>query len=173
MTTYTLSKTSPINTVLTDPSENVAYEISTPLKLGDSETTIKRGDQIVATIQWKTFHKSTLTMSGKMATIDEVFPRSKQLSTSRIYTMPNGERLKWKDTSKLYCVSVDSGLNLATYYRTSLYMIRSRKSTLDILHNADPEKTDTLVVTWVIAEKKARNRRRARRHAHGGGGGGG
>ncbi|CAE6440120.1 unnamed protein product [Rhizoctonia solani] len=172
MTTYTLSKTSPINTVLTDPSGNVVYEVSTPFKLGDSETTIKKNDQVLATIQWKTFHKSTLTMRGKTVTINEVFPRSKQMSTSRIYTMPNGERFKWKDTSKLYCVSVDSGLNLATYYRTSLYLIRNKKSTLDILHNADSEKTDALVVTWVIAENKARDRRRARRHAANGGGGG-
>ncbi|KAG8687524.1 hypothetical protein FRC11_007082 [Ceratobasidium sp. 423] len=171
MTTYTLSKTSPINTVLMDPDGSVVYEISTPFKLGDSETTIRRGDQVVATIQWKTFSKSTLTMGGKVAPINEVFPRSKQLST--IYTMPNGEKFKWKDTLKLYCVSVDTGLNLATYYRTSLYMVRSKKSTLDVLHGADPEKTDALVVTWVIAEKKARDRRRARRHAASGGGGGG
>ncbi|CAE6506857.1 unnamed protein product [Rhizoctonia solani] len=173
MTTYTLSKTSPINTVLMDPGGNVAYEIITPFKLGDSETTIKRGDQIVATVQWKTFNKSMLTMGGKSTPIKEVFPRCKQLSTSRIYTMSNGERFKWKDTSKLYCVSVDTGLNLATYYRTSLYLIRDKKSTLDVLHGADSEKTDALIVTWVIAEKKARDRRRARRHAAGGGGGGG
>ncbi|CUA71374.1 hypothetical protein RSOLAG22IIIB_04589 [Rhizoctonia solani] len=169
MTTYTLSKTSPINTELTDPGGNVDYEISTPFRLGDSETMIKRGDQVIATIQWKTFQKSTLTMGGKSSTTNKVFPRSKQLSTSRVYTMPNGESFKWKDTSKLYCVSVDTGLNLATYYRTSLHLVRSKKSTLDILHDADVEKTDTLV----IAEKKARNRRRARRNAASGGGGAG
>ncbi|CAE6473598.1 unnamed protein product [Rhizoctonia solani] len=173
MTTYTLSKTSPINTELADPNGNVVYQISTPFKLGDSETMIRRGDQVIATIQRKTFQKSTLTMGGKSSTINEVFPRSKQLSTSRVYTMPNGESFKWKDTSKLYCVSVDTGLNLATYYRTSLHLVRSKKSTLDILHDADVEKTDTLVVTWAIAEKKARDRRRARRNAASGGGGGG
>ncbi|KAJ1310720.1 hypothetical protein OPQ81_009243 [Rhizoctonia solani] len=173
MPTYTLSKTSPLNTVLSDPGGNVVYEVSTPFKLGDSETTIKRGDRIIATIQWKIFHKSTLTMGGKSFAINEVFPRSKQMSTSRVYTMPNGEKFKWKDSSKLYCVSVNSGLNLATYYRTSFYLIRSKKSTLDVLHNTDAETTDALVVTWVIAEKKARDRRRARRNAAGGGGGGG
>ncbi|KAB5591470.1 hypothetical protein CTheo_5074 [Ceratobasidium theobromae] len=170
---YTLSKTSPLNTTLSDPGGAIAYEVSTPFKLGNSETIIKRGNQIVATIQWKIFHKDTITMDGRTTTINEVFPRSKKLSTSRVYTMPSGEQFKWKDTSKLYCVSVDTGLNLATYYRTLFHALRSKKSTLDILHGADTRLTDALVVTWVIAEKKARERRRARRNAAGGGGGGG
>ncbi|CCO32788.1 hypothetical protein BN14_06851 [Rhizoctonia solani AG-1 IB] len=96
---------------------------------------------------------------------------SHALSTSRVYTTPGGEQFKWKDSKRLYCVSVNTGLNLATYDRTYFYLIRSKKSTLDI-SSSGAHLADDLVVTWAIAEGKARERRRSRRHGGGGGGGG-
>ncbi|CAE6493543.1 unnamed protein product [Rhizoctonia solani] len=171
MTTYTLSRTSPKNTTLTDPGGAVAYEISSTYHLGSSDTTIKKGDQTLAIVHWKPFQRSTITWNGRTTTIKEIFPRSTALSTSRVYTIPSGEKFKWKNSSKLYCVSVDTGLNLATYDRTLFYLVRSKKSTLDIT-SSGAHFTDDLVVTWAIAEKKARDRRRSRRHGGGGGGGG-
>ena len=111
-----------------------------------------------------------MTIDGKVQTIKEAFPRSQRLSTSRIWTMPNGVKFKWKDSSKLYCVSVDTDLNMATYYRTTFYVFSSKPSTLDIAAGADTELTDALVLTWAIAENKARERRRARRRAASNGG---
>ncbi|CAE6420259.1 unnamed protein product [Rhizoctonia solani] len=172
MTTYTLSRTSPKNTTLIDPGGTVAYEISSTYHLGGSQTTIKKADQTLATIHWKVFQRNTITWNGKTTTISEIFPRSRTLSTSRVYTTPSGEQFKWKDRAKLYCVSVDTGLNLAMYERTLFYLFRSKKSTLDI-SSSGAHLTDALVVTWAIAEKKARDRRRSRRHGGGGGGGGG
>ncbi|KAJ1307832.1 hypothetical protein OPQ81_001914 [Rhizoctonia solani] len=160
MTTYILSRTSPTNTTLTSPDGVVTYEISTPDILGPSQTTIKRGDSVIATIQWNLVKGSTITINGRTSPIDEVFPRSGTLSMSRIWTTSNGEQFKWKDSAKLYCVSVGSGLNLATYDRTYFSLFRDKKSTLDISADA-MHLTDDLVVTWVIAEKKARNRRRS------------
>ncbi|CUA73464.1 hypothetical protein RSOLAG22IIIB_10820 [Rhizoctonia solani] len=172
MTTYTLSKTSPQNTTLIDPNGTVAYDISSTYHLGGSNTTIKKGDQILAVIHWKAFQQSTITWNGQTTTIKEIFPRSKALSTSRIYTAPSGEQFKWKCSPKLYCVMAETGINLATYDRTHFYLVRSKKSTLDITSNG-AHLTDALVVTWAIVEKKARDRRRSRRHGGGGGGGGG
>ncbi|CAE6409273.1 unnamed protein product [Rhizoctonia solani] len=160
MTTYILSRTSPTNTTLSSPEGLAVYEISTPDILGPSQTTIKRGGNVIATIQWNLVKGSTITMSGKTNPIDEVFPRSGTLSMSRIWTTSSGEQFKWKDSAKLYCVSVESGLNLATYDRTYFSLFRDKKSTLDISSNA-AHLVDDLVVTWVIAEKKARNRRRS------------
>ncbi|CUA73463.1 hypothetical protein RSOLAG22IIIB_10819 [Rhizoctonia solani] len=172
MTTYTLSRTSPKNTVLTDPEGKEAYQISSKYHLGGSETTVKRGDQVLATIHWKWFLRSTITWDGQTTKIDEIFPRSRRLSVSRIYTTPSGEKFKWKDKARLYCVSVDTGLNLATYERVHFRYFRDKKSTLDIT-SAGAHVADALVVTWAIAEKKARDRRRSRRNGGGGGGGGG
>ncbi|CAE7215256.1 unnamed protein product [Rhizoctonia solani] len=160
MTTYILSRTSPTNTTLTNLEGVVTYEISTPDILGPSQTTIKRGDTVVATIQWNLVKGSNISINGKTSPIDEVFPRSGTLSMSRVWTTANGEQLKWKDGAKLYCVSVETGLNLATYDRTYFSLFRDKKSTLDISASAAHLKDD-LVVTWVIAEKKARNRRRS------------
>ncbi|KAG9126336.1 hypothetical protein FRC07_003857 [Ceratobasidium sp. 392] len=171
-TTYTLSKTSPTNTTLTGPDGTVVWEVTTPFKLHDSVTTITRQGQTTATIQWKVFGKSTLTMNGQTNPFNVVMPRPKAMSTSRVYTTADGQKFKWKDSKKLYCVSEDTGLNLATYYRNSLYLLSSKKSTLDISSTGAPF-ADILVVTWVIMEKKARDRRRARRNAAAGGGGGG
>ncbi|KAF8599230.1 hypothetical protein BDV93DRAFT_609355 [Ceratobasidium sp. AG-I] len=89
-------------------------------------------------------------MDGKTNAIDEVMPRLKKLSTSRVYTTSDGQRLKWKDSSKLYCVAEDTGLNMATYYRTSLSEVRSKKSTLDIASSAI-NMADALVYTSVYA----------------------
>ncbi|CUA74369.1 hypothetical protein RSOLAG22IIIB_11157 [Rhizoctonia solani] len=189
MTTYTLSRTSPKNTVLTDPEGKEVYEISSKYHLGGSETTVKRGDQVLATIHWKLFLRSTITWDGQTTKINEIFPRSRRLSLSRIYTTPSGEKFKWKDKARLYvrnsglsravsqlrlylCVSVDTGLNLATYERVHFRYFRDKKSTLDIT-SAGAHLADALVVTWAIAEKKARDRRRSRRNGGGGGGGGG
>ncbi|CAE6410916.1 unnamed protein product [Rhizoctonia solani] len=189
MTTYILSRTSPKNTVLTNPEGQVVYEISSTYHLGGSETTIKRGSQLLATIHWKAFLRSTITWNGQTTKINEIFPRSRMLSVyglsssyeipkvinalcrSRIYTTPGGEKFKWKDKARLYCVSVDTGLNLATYERVHFRYFRDKKSTLDIT-SAGAHLADALVVTWAIAEKKARDRRRSRRNGGGGGGGG-
>ncbi|KDN48654.1 hypothetical protein RSAG8_02641, partial [Rhizoctonia solani AG-8 WAC10335] len=132
MTTYNLSRTSPTNTTLTSPEGVVVYEISTPDILGPSQTTIKRGDTVIATIQWNLVKGSTISINGKTSPIDEVFPRSGTLTMSRVWTAANGERFKWKDSAKLYCVSVETGLNLATYDRTYFSLFRDKKSTLDI-----------------------------------------
>ncbi|CAE6452730.1 unnamed protein product [Rhizoctonia solani] len=155
-----MTTTSPTNTTLSSHEGTVVYEVSTPDILGPSQTTIKRGESVIATIQWNLVKGSTITINGKSSTIDEVFPRSGALSTSRIWTTSNGEQFKWKDSAKLYCVSMESGLNLATYDRTYFSLFRDKKSTLDISANAS-HLTDDLIVTWVIAEKKARNRRRS------------
>ncbi|KAG9104697.1 hypothetical protein FRC06_000084 [Ceratobasidium sp. 370] len=117
-------------------------------------------------------------MNGNTSTIKEILPRSKRFSTSRVYTSADGQKFKWKDGRTLHCVSIDTGLHLATYYRNPFYLVSSKKSTLDISSNGTLF-TDILVVTWVIVEKKARDRRRSARHAmnsaaaSGGGGGGG
>ncbi|CAE6528005.1 unnamed protein product [Rhizoctonia solani] len=173
MTTYILSRTSPTNTTLTNPDGVVVYEISTPDILGPSQTTIKREDSVIATIQWNLVKGSTITINGKTSAIDEVFPRSGALSVTRVWTTSNGEQFKWKDSMKLYCVSAESGLNLATYDRTYFSLFRDKKSTLDISANGI-QLIDDLVVTWVIAEKKARNRRRSQsvgNHGRSGSGG--
>ncbi|KAG8762419.1 hypothetical protein FRC11_009501, partial [Ceratobasidium sp. 423] len=127
--------TSPTNTTLTSPEGVVAYGISTPNILGPSQTTITRGDSVIATIQWNLVKGSTITMNGKTSPIDEVFPRSGALSVSRVWTTLNGEQIKWKGSARLYCVSVEGGLNLATYDRTYFSLFRDKKSTLDISAN--------------------------------------
>ncbi|CUA68541.1 hypothetical protein RSOLAG22IIIB_03579 [Rhizoctonia solani] len=139
---------------------------------GPSQTTIKRGETVIATIQWNLVKGSNISMNDKTSAIDEVFPRSGALSMSRVWTTTTGEQLKWKDSVKLYCFSVETGLNLATYDRTYFSLFRDKKSTLDI--SADgTHLTDDLIITWVIAEKKARNRRRSQSVGRGGGSGGG
>ncbi|CAE6448653.1 unnamed protein product [Rhizoctonia solani] len=112
--------------------DHVVYEISSKYHLGRSETTIKRGDQLLATIHWQVFSTSTITWNGQTTKIKEIFPRSRMLSVSRIYTTPGGEKIKWKDKARLYCVSVDTGLNLATYERVHFRYFRDEKSILDI-----------------------------------------
>ncbi|KAG8681411.1 hypothetical protein FRC08_015657 [Ceratobasidium sp. 394] len=105
MTSYTLSKTSPINTTLADPGGTVVYEVKTPFKLHDRETTIAKQGETIATIQWKVFGKSMLTMNGKTSIFKEVLPRSKAVSTSRVYTCADGQRFKWKVSKKtLLCL---------------------------------------------------------------------
>ncbi|KAB5591481.1 hypothetical protein CTheo_5085 [Ceratobasidium theobromae] len=148
-----MTTTSPRNTVLTEPDGTAVYKVSTPRKLGNRITTITRGDdsEVVAVIHWNLITKNTITMDGKTQTFDEVFPKPKKLSRSRVYTTAGGEKFRWKNTIKLYCISESTGLSLATYYRVALGGIRSTKSTLDISPDAIHLK-DILVVTWSIME---------------------
>ncbi|KDN46387.1 hypothetical protein RSAG8_04331, partial [Rhizoctonia solani AG-8 WAC10335] len=118
------------------------------------------------------FGSGELTMGGMTASLSNVFPKAGMLSNSRVFTTASGERLKWKDKSKLSCVSDDTGKPLATYNRKSFAALRSKKSTLDISSNGT-HFTDILVVTWVLAEKKAQDRRRSGGDGDGGGDGGG
>ncbi|CAE6440023.1 unnamed protein product, partial [Rhizoctonia solani] len=126
---------------------------------GGGTTTIKRNGQILAIIKWGVFSRGELTMGGMTASLSEVFPRSGALSSSRVFTTANGERLKWKDKSKLKCVSADGGL-LAEYNPKHFAAIGGKISALEISPNAT-HLTDILVVTWVIAEKKAQENRSA------------
>ncbi|KAF8599232.1 hypothetical protein BDV93DRAFT_511791 [Ceratobasidium sp. AG-I] len=169
-----MTTTSPTNTVLVDPGGTEAYKISTPFKVGNSETTITRKEEIIATIQWKPFARNTLTMNGITSTVQDVFPRSKAISTSRVYTTAEGLKFKWKGTEKLYCVSEETDLNLATYDRYYFAALRGKvRQNFPLRHHNFGVSNGSYfnVVTWVIAEKKARDRRRARRNggAHGGG----
>ncbi|CAE6457372.1 unnamed protein product [Rhizoctonia solani] len=101
---------------------------------------------------------SELTMGGKTASVSDVFPSAGKLSSSRIFTTADGEGLKWKDRSKLYCVSTNDGSSVATYNHRKLSSAFSgKKATLDISPNAT-HLADILVVTWVIAAKKAQDR---------------
>ncbi|CAE6451329.1 unnamed protein product [Rhizoctonia solani] len=98
-------------------------------------------------------------MGGMTAPLSDVFPRDGSLSTSRLFTTASGEKLKWTDKAKLQCVPIDSDVPLATYDYKHFASIRGKKSTLDISPNAS-HLTDILVVTWVIAEKKAQEARK-------------
>ncbi|CAE6472599.1 unnamed protein product [Rhizoctonia solani] len=160
MTTLALSRSSPTNNTLTDHNGTVTYDVSTPFSFRNSTTTIKRNDQVLAIIKWGVFGGSELTMGGMSAPLNDVFPRAGKLSSSRIFTTADGERLKWKYKSKLKCVSPDSGHSLATYDYKLFAGIRNKKSTLNISPDAT-HLTDILVVTWVIAEKKAQDERSA------------
>ncbi|KDN38440.1 hypothetical protein RSAG8_09534, partial [Rhizoctonia solani AG-8 WAC10335] len=155
MTTYTLSRTSPRNTVLTDLDGNIAYKISTPFALKNITTTVTRADEsdIVAVIHWNVMDKNEITMNGTTQRINDVFPKTKKLGRSRVYTTQYGEKFKWKNTIKLYCVSELTGLNIATYYRTFFGGLREKKSTLDIAPSA-LHLSDILVVTWAIMERE-------------------
>ncbi|ELU42882.1 hypothetical protein AG1IA_03104 [Rhizoctonia solani AG-1 IA] len=179
MTTYVLSRTSPKNTTLIDPEGSTFYEVRKRCKridlpaniskvtskyhLGGSDTTIKRGDQVLATIHWKVFKRSTITWDGETMFIKEIFPRTGRFSTYEKpfnYYNTNPDRYP------------DSGLNLAVYDRTHLHHFRSKKSTLEITASGS-HLADALIITWAIAENKARHRRRSRRNGGGGGGDGG
>ncbi|CAE6496875.1 unnamed protein product [Rhizoctonia solani] len=165
MNTFRLSRSSSTNTTLLDPDGVISYTISTPLRLGPSQTTIRRGDSVVviASIKWGWLNsKSTITMHGQTTLVGEWFPRSNMLSTSRIYTNASGEKIKWRGTQVLSCMGEDTGLHLVTYDRVPYHPFRRWQSSLNISSNG-MAMLDELVVTWVIAEKKARDRRRAGR----------
>ncbi|CAE6430235.1 hypothetical protein ACGC1H_001208 [Rhizoctonia solani] len=155
MTTYTLSKNNPRNTVLRGPDGNIAYKISTPFTLKNITTTITRAEEsdVVAVIHWNVTDKNEITMNGITKRINDVFPKTKTLGRSRVYTTPDGEKFKWKNLIKLYCVSEPSGLNIATYYKVFFGGLREKKSTLDIAPDA-LHLSDILVVTWAIMERE-------------------
>ncbi|CAE6466282.1 unnamed protein product [Rhizoctonia solani] len=121
-----------------------------------------RGDELIAIIHWKWFERSTLTMNDKTTKINEVFPRPKKMSISRVYTMSDGYQFEWKGLDMIYAVNVETDLNVATYYQNKTYLVNDRKSMLDVAAGASTELTDALVVTWAIYEKKARDWRRSR-----------
>ncbi|CEL58366.1 hypothetical protein RSOLAG1IB_03112 [Rhizoctonia solani AG-1 IB] len=154
MATYTLSSNDPRNTIFTDLEGKVVYKISTPNLLLNITTTITRGDEsVVAVIRWNVLDKNEITMNGITQRVIDIFPRSKALTRSRVYTTADGEIFKWKNSTKLYCVSENTGLNLATYYKSLFAMFREKKSTLDIAPSA-VHLSDILVVTWCIMEKE-------------------
>ncbi|CAE6503712.1 unnamed protein product [Rhizoctonia solani] len=181
MAKYALSRASPTNTILNDPQGIAAYVISTPFRLGGTQTTITQGNRLIATIQWNIFKSDTVTINDRTSTVKEAFPRMKILSTTRTYTTLSGERFKWKGSNKLRCVSVETHNTLAVYERVMFSRARKKPHVLNILPDAEyltevliskvvsyclcSIQADSMIqtgaiVTWVIAEKKARNRRR-------------
>ncbi|KAF8599227.1 hypothetical protein BDV93DRAFT_609352 [Ceratobasidium sp. AG-I] len=170
-TTLTQTQNSILNTLATGSDGRALYEISTRFKFfSASTTTISSHGNTIALIAWHKFGNSHITLDGRDGAMKDIFPKSQMLSHSRVYTTPEGRAFKWKNGRELYCVATDSGLNLATYYRTRFAMFRSKKSTLDIA-DAAVDIMDTLVVTWIVMEKFAMDRRREARRAAGSGGG--
>ncbi|CAE7188837.1 unnamed protein product [Rhizoctonia solani] len=105
-------------------------------------------------------------MNGRTTKIGEVFSRPKKMSNSRVYTMPDGSRFKWKGLDVVFAIDVETRLNVAMYNRNAMYLVNDKKSTLEIADGVSAEMSDALVVTWAIFEKKARDLRRSRWHAH-------
>ncbi|CAE6507962.1 unnamed protein product [Rhizoctonia solani] len=137
MNTFRLSRTSHTNTCLLDADGVVAYTISTPLRLGPSRTTIKRGDSIViiASIKWGWFkRKSTITVHGQTMLVSEWFPRSNMLAT--ICTTASGEKVKWRGTQQLNCIALETGVQLVTYERVRYHRFRRWESTLNVSPSA-------------------------------------
>ncbi|CAE6442328.1 unnamed protein product [Rhizoctonia solani] len=154
MATYTLSSNDPRNTTFTNPDGSIVYKISTPNILKNVTTTITRGDEsIVAVIHWNVLDKNEITMNGITQRVVDIFPRSKALTRSRVYTATDGEKFKWKNSTKLYCVSENTGLNIATYYKSLFAVFREKKSTLDIAPGT-LHLSDILIVTWCIMERE-------------------
>ncbi|KAF8761199.1 CoA-dependent acyltransferase, partial [Rhizoctonia solani] len=140
---YTLIKNDYRNTTLTDPDDNIMYKISTIFKFPNEITTITRGDDldVVAVIHWNASENNTITMNGITRKVNDVFPKPSKWSTtapqsSRLVTTEDGEVFKWKYTLKLYCMSENTGLNVATYYHVLFANLRSAKSTIDIAPSA-------------------------------------
>ncbi|CAE6530602.1 unnamed protein product [Rhizoctonia solani] len=156
MTTYTLVKNDPSNTVLTDPEGRAVYKISTPFRFPSETTTITRADEsdVVAVIHWNAIEKNTITMNGTTRKIGDVFPRTSRLGSSRLVIAEDGEMFKWNYTTKLYCMSETTGLNVATYYHILFADRRAKKSTIDIVPSA-VRYSDILVVSWMIMEKES------------------
>ncbi|KAJ1302201.1 hypothetical protein OPQ81_001026 [Rhizoctonia solani] len=102
----TLSRTSPRNTVLTDPGGNVAYKISTSFALKDAITTITRAGEsdVVAVIYWHVLRKNELTMNRSTVRVEDVFPKTKTLNLGSIQldqtSSPNSRR---KEFNTRYC----------------------------------------------------------------------
>ncbi|KAG9081856.1 hypothetical protein FS749_007329 [Ceratobasidium sp. UAMH 11750] len=159
MPTLTQTKPCILNTLVTGPDNEVLYEVSTDSKVfSGSVTTISRGGAVLATVEWHKFGTTYLTFEGRTAALKDIFPKSSTLSKSRIYTTQTGVSFKWKHGGELYCVSTETGLNIATYYRIRFAVLRSKLSTLDISGGSE-ELMDSLVVTWVIMEKIDKDRR--------------
>ncbi|CAE6439977.1 unnamed protein product [Rhizoctonia solani] len=156
MTTYTLLKNNPSNTVLTDPDGNVVYKISTPFKFPSETTTITRADDsdIVAIIYWNAVEKNAITINGITQKVNDVFPKTSKMGSSRLVMTGDGETFKWNYTTKLYCMSEATGLNVATYYRIWFADRRTKKSTIDIAPCA-VKYADILVVSWMIMERES------------------
>jgi hypothetical protein len=56
-------------------------QISTPFRLGGTQTTITQEGRVIATIQWNVFKKDTVTIDDRTSTVKEAFPKMKLLST--------------------------------------------------------------------------------------------
>ncbi|KAG9122062.1 hypothetical protein FRC07_001701, partial [Ceratobasidium sp. 392] len=135
MPTLTQTKPSILNTLVTGPDDEVLYEVSTDSKpFKGATTTISRNGVVLATVEWHKLGTSYLTFEGRTGALKDLFPKSRALSKSRIYTTQGGVSFKWKHGGELYCVSTETGLNIATYYRIRYAAFRSKKSksTLDI-----------------------------------------
>ncbi|KAG8697584.1 hypothetical protein FRC09_007761 [Ceratobasidium sp. 395] len=159
MPTLTQTQPSILNTLVTGPDDEVLYEVSTDRKIfSGSTTTISNNGAVLATIEWHKLGTSYLTFEGRTQALKDVFPKSRALSKSRTYTTQSGVSFKWKHGGELYCVSTETGLNIATYYRIRYAAFRDKKSTLDI-SEANEGLMDALVVTWVIMEKLEKDRR--------------
>ncbi|CAE7063078.1 unnamed protein product [Rhizoctonia solani] len=160
MTTYTLVKNNPRNTVLTDPEGSILYKISTQVKYPNEVTTVTRANEldIIAVIHWNSIGMNTVTMDGKIRDLNDVFPRSGKSSISRLVTIGDRDedKFKWHFTTKLYCTSVATGLNVATYHHALFADLRGKKSTIDIVPGA-VQHSDILVVSWMVMEKESQD----------------
>ncbi|KAG8678784.1 hypothetical protein FRC08_017513, partial [Ceratobasidium sp. 394] len=138
MPTLTQTKSSILNTLVTGPGGEVLYEVSTESNVfRGSVTTISRQGAVIARIEWHGFGTDYLTFEGRTGPLKHLFPKSRLLSNSRIYTTQNGVSFKWKFGGELYCVSSDTGLNIATYYHINFGALRGKKSTLDISEGSE------------------------------------
>ncbi|CUA71350.1 hypothetical protein RSOLAG22IIIB_04563 [Rhizoctonia solani] len=154
MATFNLVKNDARNTTLTDSEGRIVYKISTRVSFPSETTTITRADEsdIIAIIHWNATEKNTVTMNGITHKMGDMFPRSSN-GVSRRVIIGEGETFKWNYTTKLYCMSEATGLNVATYYHVLFANHRSKKSTIDIAQSA-AQHSDILVVSWMIMAKE-------------------
>ncbi|KIK42580.1 hypothetical protein CY34DRAFT_804828 [Suillus luteus UH-Slu-Lm8-n1] len=171
MATLTLSTEDVRETVITGTNEQgqILYKTNTPFGFFKSTTTIQKGSEVIAEIEWHSWSSSKLRFNGTEVEAEKFITFGGYLNQKFVFTGPDGRSYRWDQHHNLVLSrNEEVRTEVARYHRATLGIIgKKRKATLEV----SPEVAhmmDTIIITFIYIEK-LRGEKERRSHNMAGG----
>lgn len=164
MVALTLSTEDVRETVITGTNEQgqFLYRTDTPFGFFNRTTTIRKGREVIAEIEWHSWFSSKLRFNGTEVETEDFIPARGFLRRKYVFTGPDGRSYRWDLHRSVVVLSRNEELRteVARYHRATLGIIgRKRKATLEVSLGV-AHMMDTIIITFIYVEKIRREKER-------------
>ncbi|KAG1718611.1 hypothetical protein EDD22DRAFT_983527 [Suillus occidentalis] len=142
----------------------ILYKTNTPFGFFTRTTTIHKGSEIIAEIEWNSWSSSLFRFNGTEVEAENFISMGGYINKKFVFTGPDGRSYRWDLQHKLVLSRNETlRTEVARYHRATLGIIgRKREATLEVSPGV-VHMMDTIIITFIYVEKLRRETERRSR----------